>query len=243
MRVVMAPLVLLSALVFWQGSSLDTAGSHTAGFNTAELDKARDAQNRGALERLASQVSGPADKSPNDAQAQYRLALAQSYVAEVAMETGDKNAARAAAETGIKAAERATMLKPEVAEYHRILGTLCGQVIPANLLVGLRYGHCAQDEVTKAVQLDPKAPANYVSRGVGNYYLPASLGGGIDAAIKDFQKAIELDPRRAEAHLWLGLALRKADRNAEARKELQRAVDLDPARAWAKQQLAKTPEK
>ena len=237
------PPLLFLALFFWQGAF------NTAGFNTAELDKARDAQNRGALERLASQLSGPADKLPNDVQAQYRLALAQSYVAEVAMETGDKNAARAAAETGIKAAERATALKPEVAEYHRILGTLCGQVIPANVLVGLRYGHCAQDEVNKAVQLDSKAPANYVSRGVGNYYLPASLGGGVDAAIKDFQKAIELDPRSAdarlsaEAHLWLGLALRKANRNPEARKELQRAVDLDPARAWAKQQLAKTPEK
>src|SRR5271166_1107624 len=137
-------LALLSALMFWQGAPA---------FNTQELDKARDAQNRGALERLASQLAGPADKLPNDAQAQYRLALAQSYVAEVAMETGDKNAARAAAESGIKAAERATALKPEVAEYHRVLGTLCGQVIPANVLVGLRYGRCAQDEVTKAVQL------------------------------------------------------------------------------------------
>jgi tetratricopeptide (TPR) repeat protein len=237
MKAVMAPLVLLSGLVFWQGAS------NIPAFNTAELDKARDAQNRGALERLASQLAGPADKLPNDAPAQYRLALAQSYVAEVAMEAGDKNAARAAAETGIKAAERATTLKPEVAEYHRILGTLCGQVIPANVVVGLRYGHCAQDEVVKAVQLDPKSSANYVSRGVGNYYLPASLGGGIDTAIKDFQKAVELDARSAQAHLWLGLALRKANRNPEARKELQKALDLDPARAWAKQQLAKTPEK
>jgi tetratricopeptide (TPR) repeat protein len=239
MRAVTPSLVFLSAMVFWQGPA----------FNTAELDKARDAQNRGALERLASQLAGPADKLPNDAQAQYRLALAQSYVAEVAMETGDKNAARAAAETGIKAAERATTLKPEVAEFHRVLGTLCGQVIPANLLAGMRYGHCAQDEVTKAVQMDPKSPANYLSRGVGNYYLPAALGGGIDAAIKDFQKAVDLDPRSADArvsaevHLWLGLALRKANRNAEAHKELQRAVELDPARAWARQQLAKTPEK
>ena len=96
---------------------------------------------------------------------------------------------------------------------------------------------------------DFQSPANYLSRGVGNYYLPAALGGGIDAAIKDFQKAVDLDPRSADArvsaevHLWLGLSLRKANRNAEAHKELQRAVELDPARAWARQQLAKTPEK
>src|ERR1700722_2710308 len=189
--------MLLVAFTFWQSPA----------FDAGELDKARDTQNRGALERLASQFSAAAEKQPNDLQAQYRLALTESYVAEIAMETGDKNAARAAAEAGMKAGERIPALKPEVAEYHRILGTLCGQVIPANVLVGLRYGHCAQDEVTKAVQLDPKAPANYVSRGVGNYYLPASLGGGFDAAIKDFQKALELDPRSADAHLWLGLAL------------------------------------
>jgi tetratricopeptide (TPR) repeat protein len=225
--------MLLVTLAFWQSPA----------FNTEELDKARDAQNRGTLERLASQFSAAADKQPNDLQAQYRFALAESYLAEVAMETGDRNAARAAAEAGMKAAERATSLKPDVAEYHRLLGTLCGQVIPANVLLGMRYGHCAQDEVNKAVQLDPKTAANYLSRGVGNYYLPAAMGGGVDVAIKDFQKAVELDPRSADAHLWMGLALRKANRNAEAHKELQKAADLDPARVWTRKQLAKTPEK
>lgn len=212
-------------------------------FNTSELDKARDAQNRGALERLASQFAAAAARQQGDASIQYRLALAESYVAEVAMETGDKSAARTAAEEGIKAAQRITSLSPSTAEYHRVLGTLCGQVIPANVLAGLKYGSCARDEVNKAVELDPKSSANYLSRGVGNYYLPPSFGGGAEVAIKDFQKAIELDPRSAEAHLWLGLALRKANRNAEARRELQRSVELDPARVWAKQQLAKTPEK
>ena len=229
----LVPSLLPVFFLFWQAP----------GFNTSELDKARDAQNRGALERLASQFSAAAAKQPNDVQAQYRLALTESYLAEAAMETGDKNAARNAAEAGMKAAERATALKPEVAEYHRVLGTLCGQVIPANVLLGMRYGNCARDEVNKAVQMDPKSAANYLSRGVGNYYLPPALGGGPDVAIKDLQKAVELDPRSADAHLWLGLALRKAKRNAEAHKELQRSVELDPNRVWAKQQLAKTPAK
>jgi len=229
----MTPLLWSLTFAFWQN----------AGFNTVELNRARDTQDRAALERIAGQLAGAAEKQLNDVQAQYRFALAQSYLSEVAMETGDKNAARAAAETGMKAAERATMLKPDAAEYHRLLGTLCGQAIPANVLTGLRYGRCAQDEVKRAIDLDPKSAENYLSRGVGNYYLPAALGGGADAAIKDFQKAIELDPKLAEAHLWLGIALRKTNRDAEARKELENALRLNPARVWAKQQLAKTPQK
>jgi tetratricopeptide (TPR) repeat protein len=207
----------------------------------SDLEKARDAQDRPALDRLASQSSSVAQGKSNDAAAQYKLALAESYVAEVAIEVHDKNAAHNAAETGIDAAKKAVALKGDAAEYHRLLGTLCGQAISANVLQGMKYGHCAQDEVNKAVQLDPKASVNYLARGVGNYYLPQGLGGGMDLAVKDFLKAAELDPQSAEAQLWLGLALRKQNKNADARKAFQKAIELNPARVWAKQQLEKTP--
>lgn len=203
----------------------------------ADLEKARDAQDRAALERMAQQASNP---KPNDAAAQYRLALAESYVAEVAIELRDKNAAHNAAEAGIDAAKKAVALK-DSAENHRLLGTLCGQAVSANFVQGMKYGRCAQEEVNKAVQMDPKASVNYLARGVGNYYLPQGLGGGVDLAIKDFQKAAELDPQSAEAQLWLGLALRKQNKNAEARKAFQKALELNPARVWAKAQLDKTP--
>jgi tetratricopeptide (TPR) repeat protein len=207
----------------------------------AELEKARDGQDRTALDRLATQASVAAQKQPADAAAQYKAAVAQSYVAEVAIEQHDKNQAHAAAEAGIDAAKRAIALKNDSAEYHRIYGTLCGQAISANVMQGLKYGRCAKEEVEKAVQLDPKSAINYVSRGVGYYYLPPTLGGGNELAIKDFEKAIELDAKSPDAHLWLGLALRKANRNADARKEFQKAIELNQSRAWAKQQLDKTP--
>jgi tetratricopeptide (TPR) repeat protein len=208
----------------------------------ADLQKARDAQDRPQLERIASQHSSAAEKQAGDAQAQYWAALANSALAEVATEVRDKGRARAASEAGMKYAERSVALKAGVAEYHRILGTLCGQAAGAvGGLGALKYGRCALDEVNKAVDLDPKAPLNYLSRGIGNYYLPAALGGGVELAIRDFQKAIALDARAAEAHLWLGVALRKANRNAEARKAFEKAVELNPARVWAGQQLEKTP--
>jgi tetratricopeptide (TPR) repeat protein len=208
-----------------------------------ELEQARDRQDRAALERIAASYTATAAKQSHDAQAQYMLAVAQSYLAEVATELKDKNAGRAAAETGIKAAEKAVSLKPDVAEHHRILGTLCGQVIPANVLAGLKYGRCALDSINKAIELDPKSAIAYVSRGVGNYYLPAAFGGGPDVAVKDFQKAIQLDPKLAEAQLWMGITLRKLNRDTEARSAFGKSLQLNPDRSWTKQQLEKTPAK
>src|SRR5206468_3749594 len=127
-------------------------------------------------------------------------ALTHSALAEVATEVHEKGQARAASEAGMKYAERSVSLRADVAEYHRMLGTLCGQAAAAAGGLGaLKYGRCALDEVNKAVELDPKAPMNYLSRGIGNYYLPAAFGGGVDLAIKDFEKAIALDARAAEA--------------------------------------------
>jgi len=207
-----------------------------------ELQKARDAQNRPKLEQIASQLSSAADRQPADARAQYEAALAQSTLAEVATEMHDKGQARGASEAGMKAAERAATLKPGEAEYHRIWGTLCGQETASlGALGALKYGHCALDEVNKAMALDPREPMNYLSRGIGNYYLPSAFGGGVELAIKDFEKSIALDANSADAHLWLGIALRKLNRNADAHKEFELAVKLNPARLWAKEQLEKTP--
>jgi tetratricopeptide (TPR) repeat protein len=213
----------------------------TSAFNDGELIKARDRQDRPALEKLAGDLRALADKDPKDAAAQYRFALAESYFAEVAIETRDKAAAKNAAQTGIDAAERAVNLKGDSSEYQRLLGTLCGQAISANGLAALKYGKCALNAVNRAIELDPKSSNNYLSRGVGNYYLPPAFGGGIELAIKDFRKAIDLSPKNADAWLWLGVALRKDNQHAEAHKAIAKSLELNPNRLWAKQQLDKTP--
>ncbi len=205
------------------------------------LEAARDAQDRPQLERLVAEANTVANRQPNVVANQYRLALAQSYLAEVALELKDKGAARAAAESGIQTAQKMVALDAKSAPNHSLLGTLCAQVIPANVLAGLKYGRCALDEINKAIELDPKYAEAWLRHGVGNYYLPTQFGGGIDLAIKDFEKAIQLSPKSSEAYLWMGVALRKANRNAEAHKAFAKAVELNPKRVWAKQQLEKTP--
>jgi tetratricopeptide (TPR) repeat protein len=206
------------------------------------LEVARDKQDRAILTDLAAQHAAAAAKSPNDAEVQYRAALAESYLAEVQIELKDRKSGAQAAEQGIKFAEKAVALKPDNAEYYRLLGTLYGQAV-TNIMSGLSYGAKAKDAINKAVERAPKSSMVYVARGVGNYYLPAQLGGGPKLAIPDFQKAIELDSKNAEAYLWLGLSLRKDNRDDEARKAFAKSLELNPNRLWAKQQLEKTPGK
>jgi tetratricopeptide (TPR) repeat protein len=158
------------------------------------------------------------------------------------MELRDKKKSESFAEAGMDSAQKLITINSNNAEYHRLLGELCGQVIPANPIFGaLKYGQCARDEIDKAIQLDGKLALAYVSRGVGNYYLPPSMGGGLDIALKDFDKAISIDPKLSEAYLWKGVTLHKANRNAEARQALQKALEMNPQRLWTKQQMDKTP--
>ena len=201
------------------------------------LETARNRQDRAALEK-AGQARAKAAKN---AAGHYETALAFSYLSEVALELRDKRQARTAAESGINAAKAAIAAEPANAEYHRLLGTLCGQVIPADPMAGFQHGRCAKEEIEKALQMNPKSALAWMSSGVGKFYLPAMFGGGVDLAMKDFQKAVAIDPKLAEGWMWIGLAHRKGNRNADARTALQKAKSLNPERIWIQQQLEKTP--
>jgi tetratricopeptide (TPR) repeat protein len=209
-----------------------------------DLISLRDRQDRTGLEARAAALQAVAEKRPGDAERWYRGAVAYSYAAEVAMETGDKGGSKRMAEAGVGMAEKAIDINGRNAEFYRVLGTLCGQIVPANPMAGiLIYGKKAKEALDKAVVMDPKSSEAFLAHGVGYYYLPENFGGGPENAIKDFQRAIALDPKSAEAYLWMGIALRKENQNARAHEALAKALALDPDRVWTKQQLAKTPER
>jgi tetratricopeptide (TPR) repeat protein len=207
-----------------------------------QLDQLRDRQDRHGLETMAASLQTAAEKKPDDANGWYRAAIAWSYTAEVAMEVRDKNGAMKAAETGVGDADKAIAINGKNADYYRVLGTLCGQVIPANPIMGaLAYGKRAKEALDKAIEMDPKSAKAFVAHGVGYYYLPTSFGGGPDNAIKDFKQAIALDPKSADAYLWMGIAHKKQHQNPQAREALTKALQIDPDRIWTKDQLQKTP--
>jgi tetratricopeptide (TPR) repeat protein len=224
-------LVLVSAALFFAASS-----------TPSPLDQARDRQDLAALGKLLDTAASAAQTAPNDAKVQYQAALAASYLAAVHLELKERKPAHDVAERGIVFGEKAVSLKPDSGEYYRVLGELYGQAI-ADLMSGLRYGAKAKDAIAKAVERSPKSSNVYVARGVGNLYLPTQLGGGPDVAIPDFRKAIEIDPKNAEAWIYLGVALRNDKKEDQARDALNKALVLNPNRWWVQQLLAKSPGK
>jgi tetratricopeptide (TPR) repeat protein len=227
--------IIAAIFVIVLGSSFCTAAL------LADLQSARNRQDRGAFDQIIGKLQAQS-KSNQSPEAQYQLALAYSFASEMAMEQRDKKKAEEYAEAGVDAARKAVESKPNQAEYHRVLGELCGQVVPANpIFGGLKYGQCARDEVNKAIELDGRSALAYLSRGVGSYYLPPQFGGGVDLALNDLNKAIALNPNLSDAYLWKGIALRKVNRNREAHQAIEKAVQLSPDWVWAKEQLQKTP--
>jgi hypothetical protein len=98
----------------------------------SELTAARDRQDLAALDGLIARYQ----KAAQAPDGQYTLALANSYAAEVALELRAKKKAEEYAQAAIDPAQKAVAANGGNAEYHRLLGEICGQVIPANPVLG-----------------------------------------------------------------------------------------------------------
>ncbi len=53
-------------------------------------------------------------------------------------------------------------------------------------------------------------------------------GGWYGPAAGRFREAVTIDPRSPQAYLWLGRALMRSDRQAEARRALEKVIELEP---------------
>ena len=113
-------LYIVSAMVLL----LFTGGVAGATTQSSDLVNARDRGDGPALDVLIQYARENAEANPNSAEAQYQLALAYSYGAEVAMEQHDKKKSESLAEAGLEVAKKTVSEASSNAEYHRLLGAL-----------------------------------------------------------------------------------------------------------------------
>lgn len=82
----------------------------------------------------------------------------------------------------------------------------------------------ARDAFDKAIQDDPTNPEAYFARG----FNILSDSNQMDAAIVDFNKAIELNPKYARAYLMRGRAYEALGDNDHAKADRDKALELEP---------------
>ena len=102
----------------------------------------------------------------------------------------------------------------------------------ANFVMG-EYDTAITD-YNRAIELNPKEPDVYFSRGLA-YFNKQSY----TTAIADFDRVIELDPKEAMAYFKRGNALERTGNFERALSDYQKAVELDPDNEPAKAALTK----
>ncbi|MBV9241350.1 MAG: hypothetical protein JO314_05005 [Acidobacteria bacterium] len=210
-----------------------SAYAQKSGNDMVAAKKARDDAAVEDLQRIAVAANASATKSGRfDDYAE--LAQIQIYLCEAIESHHDDAIFKTAAEEGVKAAEQAARIKPDSSLGHQLLGDLLNQLIPHEFGGGMKLGNRANDELDKALKLDPSNAEAMVSRAISYHYTPTAFGGDKQKAVALLSKAARTDEAFDSPHIWLALFYLEDGQIKEAASEIVTALKLNPNRAFTK---------
>jgi tetratricopeptide (TPR) repeat protein len=194
----------------------------------------------------------------------WRLARTESELGEDT--TGE--AQRQLVTAAVEHARAAIKAAPDSAQGHVWLATALGrQALKEGPKTRLALAREIKSEVDQALAIDPGigrayhvralwnrklASLNFIERAAANTVLGGvPKGASMENAVRDLQRAIELEPNYVNHHLELGRTFKDLDRPDDARRELERALALPPTsnprdphyQSEARALLAKLPAK
>jgi len=161
----------------------------------------------------------------------------------------DKEMAEKFVDAGIQHLEKAVQLDKKFAEAYALLGSMYGEKIGANPLLGMTLGPKSGMYMDKARELSPENPRVVYLDAIGKNFTPPMFGGGKDKAVSGLYHATELfskwqspDPLapdwgHAECYAWLGNLLAEQKKMAEARTAFEKSLALRPDYGWVKYEM------
>jgi tetratricopeptide (TPR) repeat protein len=214
------------------------------------IERAVIASDWAAIDRAALALRSATQSAAGrgDAWLHYDLAYALHRRASGLIVEDRARDARAMLEEAVAAAARARTLGAGAAAQG-LEGGLTGQLAgAAGGLAMMRYGRSSLKLLDEAVAAAPSDPRVALMNGITRVNAPAFAGGGAARGEAELRRAVALfandrsaSPQptwgRADAHIWLAIALEKQDKLAEARAELARALELAPGHRWVTETL------
>lgn len=214
----------------------------------------------GARTAYASAVA----EDPRRYAALWRLARVESELGEDAK--GDER--RRLVTAAVEHARAAVKTEPDSAQGHVWLSVALGrQALKEGARTRLALAREIKSEVDRSIAIDPRigrayhvralwnreiARLNFFERAAANSVLGGvPKGATMENAVRDLERAIELEPHYVNHHLELGRTFAQLKRWDEARRELERADELPPTsnprdaryQSEARTLLAKLPQR
>ena len=191
----------------------------------AEIDSQHEkSQLQTGYQEIASQIEKVLASNPNQYQWQWRQARTQYSLAKKAGESKSDHY-----DLCILHSSWAIDLQPDSAVSYFYRGLCRGkQGEMKGVWASLGIIEPFQEDMKKAVQLDPKVNHAGPHRALGKLYLelPFFLGGDSDKAVFHLKEAVRLAPDYAENHLGLAQILVKKNNSTQARESLHKLIQL-----------------
>lgn len=138
--------------------------------------------------------------------------------------------------------ERSIQLRP-MPESYAVLSSIIGRQIGYYPLQGDIYILAAQEATMNGLNLNSDNPRVWLMNGIAAFYTMPQHGGGYPVVEKLLRRAIrffeaeKVEPPmpswgHAEAYVWLGQALAKQGKLAEARVAYDKALQIEPTFGW-----------
>ncbi len=231
---IIACVCLLSLLTFrpvWAESLDEGRKLLSEGFRTIQKDP---------LIRARSNFEGLAKANPKDPKVYYLLAQAFNGLSLVEELGGSKDEASSLIEEGVKAAKKSVELDESSSDSHCLLASFYGRLISLKGgMAGMTYGPINEEEIQKALKLDPQNPQAYLELGISRANTPPQFGGDLEVGIKAIEKAIHLNPRLDMAYYHLGKALIKKGEKEKGKEAYQKGFQINPSNGFIKRELEK----
>jgi len=214
-----------------------------------EIEAANAAGDLGRLTNAAAMIDRVLTVTPNDALLLYyrSLALYRSGTLYTGLKKNDE--AKRALDEADRLLEQ-TIAKSPTAEALALRSSVIGLQIglSSNPLAGMTLGPKSSGLLDRAKETEPKNPRVWLISGMSAMFTPKMFGGGADKAEQDLRKAITLFESdrpvtpapswgRADAYIWLGQALHKEDKPAEAKAAYEKALEIQPDNQWVRRVL------
>ncbi len=191
----------------------------------AEIDKLHEkSQLQAEYQSIASQTKKILEANPNQYQWQWRQARTQYSLAKKAGESKSQHY-----DLCILHSSRAIEIQPDSAVSYFYRGLCRGkQGEMKGVWASLGIIEPFEEDMKKAVELDPKINHAGPHRALGKLYLelPFFLGGDSNKSVFHLKEAVRLAPDYAENHLGLAQVLVEKNKSTQARESLHKLMQL-----------------